>query len=335
MRVKLLEGTVATVTGAGRGLGREEALLLRQLGAWVVVNDRGVEWDGTSSDDRPATLVAEEIRAGSWTAMANYSDVASAGGARELLDQAIDEFGSLDILVNNAGILRDGMVFSIDPGTWNAVIEVHLYRHFLTTRWAWEYWRTQAKTARDGSPMRSLILTSAASGLFGNASQTNINVAKTGIVGLTIAAAKELRKSGVTCNAIAPRARTRMTSTTFETSTRAGDRSQRRGIRPDGSGKVAPLVAYLASRRRAMSPAGCSSSTSEPSAEFGCAHFEATIVKPGRWPVEQVAERTRNCSPTYPPITSKARRATRFYRVRPNQQATRWRTDDPGCPSRN
>jgi NAD(P)-dependent dehydrogenase (short-subunit alcohol dehydrogenase family) len=301
--VKLLEGKVAVVTGAGRGIGREEALYLGQLGARVVVNDRGVEWDGTSSDDRPATLVAEEIRAAGGEATANYADIATPAGARELIDQAIDELGGLDILVNNAGILRDGMIFSIDPDDWKAVIDVHLNGHFFTTRWASEYWRARAKeTSDDAEPAeRSLILTSSESGLFGNTGQANYDVAKMAIVSLTIAAAKELRKYGVTCNAIAPRARTRMTTSTFQNSSRSDEFSGTTAeFDPMDPANIAPFVGYLASPHARHV-------TGQVFIVYGGAigrvrlpHLESMILKSGRWTVEELVERAAELFKTVP-----------------------------------
>jgi NAD(P)-dependent dehydrogenase (short-subunit alcohol dehydrogenase family) len=300
--VDLLEGKVAVVTGAGRGIGREEALLLGRLGAHVVVNDRGVEWDGTSMDDRPATLVAAEIRDAGGVAAANFSDIATPDGARELVDQAIREFGDLDILVNNAGILRDGMIFSVDPLAWKAVVDVHLYGHFLTTRWASEHWRARAKQAPGDPSPRSVVFTSSESGLFGNAGQSNYDVAKMGIASLTIAAAKELRKYGVTCNAIAPRARTRMTTSTFENSARSAEFAAKdAGFDPMDPANVAPFVAYLAG------PDACDV-TGQVFIVYGGAvarvrlpHVESTILKEGRWTVDELAVSARELFSTLPP----------------------------------
>ena len=218
----ILAGKVAVVTGAGRGIGREEAVLLGSLGASVVVNDLGSAAP-EAGGVRPADLVASQIRDSGGAASANYSDVATPSGAQELVTQAVDEFGDLDILVNNAGILGDGMIFSIEPDAWERVVDVHLLGHFLPTRAASRYWRERAKSS-DGPPdPRTLVMTSSESGLFGNAAQTNYDVAKMGIVSLTIAASRELAKYGVTCNAIAPRARTRMTTGTFDNSARVGE----------------------------------------------------------------------------------------------------------------
>jgi len=234
-----LEGKVAIVTGAGRGIGRCEALLLAEEGAKVVVNDLGGEWDGTGQDNRPAQQVVDEIKAAGGEAAANYDNVASWEGARNLVTQAIDEFGQLNILVNNAGILRDKMSFNMDESDWDSVIEVHLKGHFAPTRFAAAYWREQSKS---GNPVTGRIInTSSESGLFGNAGQANYGAAKGGIATMTVVFARELGRYGVTSNAIAPRARTRMTEGTFG-QLGAGDG----GFDPWAPENVAPAVAWLA-----------------------------------------------------------------------------------------
>ncbi len=210
----VLDGKVAIVTGAGRGIGRGEAILLASEGAKVVVNDLGGDWDGTGKDDRPAQQVVEDIIAAGGEAVANYDDVADWDGADRLINQAIDTYGDLDILVNNAGILRDGMSFNLDEAAWDAVIRVHLKGHFSPAHHAAVYWRAQAKAGKDVSGR--IINTSSESGLYGNAGQANYAAAKAGIASLTVVLAHELTKYGVTVNCIAPRARTRMTERTFE-----------------------------------------------------------------------------------------------------------------------
>jgi NAD(P)-dependent dehydrogenase (short-subunit alcohol dehydrogenase family) len=236
-----LDGKVAIVTGAGRGIGRGEALLLAAEGAKVVVNDLGTEWDGVGKDDRPAQQVVDEIVAAGGEAVANYDDVASWDGARALIAQAIDTFGDLNVLVNNAGILRDKMAFNFDEDDWDSVIRVHLKGHFAPSRFAVEHWRTQGKA---GKPVYGRIVnTSSESGLFGNAGQVNYAAAKAGIASMTIVLAREMKKYGVTVNAIAPRARTRMTTATFDGfgAPKEGEFDQ---WNPDN---IAPTVAWLAS----------------------------------------------------------------------------------------
>ena len=234
-----LDGKVAIVTGAGRGIGRCEALLLASEGAKVVVNDLGGDWAGEGKDDRPAQQVVDEIKAAGGEAAANYDDVGSWEGAQKLVRQAIDTFGELNILVNNAGILRDKMSFNMDESDWDSVIKVHLKGHFAPTRFAGAYWREQSKA---GKPVTGRIInTSSEAGLFGNAGQANYAAAKAGIAAMTVVFARELQRYGVTANAIAPRARTRMTEGTFSVPT-AGE-GEFDVWAPDN---VAPIVAWLA-----------------------------------------------------------------------------------------
>lgn len=240
-----LEGLAAIVTGAGRGLGRAEALELARLGAAVVVNDYGQPGrDGSGEADAgPAEQVADEIRAAGGQAIAHTGDVGDHQQARELVELAIAEFGKLDILVNNAGILRDRMVFSMTEGEWDAVIRVHLKGHFNTTRFASAHWRERSKAA--GGPVYGRIVnTSSEAFLAGSAGQPNYAAAKGGIVGLTTSTALALAKCGVTANAICPRARTRMTEDVFSG---AGFEQPESGLDPLAPEHVAPLVGYLAS----------------------------------------------------------------------------------------
>ncbi|MGW2723790.1 3-oxoacyl-ACP reductase [Streptomyces sp. NPDC001492] len=238
-----LEGLSAVVTGAGRGLGRAEALELARLGAAVVVNDFGQPGrDGSGQASAgPAEQVAAEIRAAGGKALAHTGDVADFQQARELVELAIGEFGKLDILVNNAGILRDRMVFSMTEDEWDAVIRVHLKGHFNTTHFAAAHWRERSKAA--GAPVYGRIVnTSSEAFLAGSAGQPNYAAAKGGIVGLTTSTALALAKYGVTANAICPRARTRMTEDVF-----AGFEQPADGLDPLAPEHVAPLVGYLAS----------------------------------------------------------------------------------------
>ena len=201
----LLDGKVAVVTGAGRGIGREEALLLAAEGARVVVNDVGAGLHGEGSGDaHPAEEVVALIAANGGEAAVNGDDISSWAGGKNVVDQAIDTFGSLDILVNNAGILRDKMSFNMDESDWDDVIRVHLKGHFAATHHAAVYWRNRAKAGEDVSGR--IINTSSEAGLFGNAGQANYAAAKAGIAALTWVEARELSRYGVTANAIAPRA---------------------------------------------------------------------------------------------------------------------------------
>ena len=206
---KLCEGRVAVVTGAGRGIGREHALLLAEHGAKVVVNDLGGEPDGTGADLTPAQQVAAEIAAMGGDAIVNGDDVSDFNGAKRMIDQAIDAFGTLDILINNAGILRDRMVFSMPEADWDAVIKVHLKGTFAPTHHASVYWREEAKTGRQLDAR--IINTTSPSGIYGNVGQTNYGAAKAGIAAFSVISAMELVRYGITVNCIAPGALTRLT----------------------------------------------------------------------------------------------------------------------------
>ncbi|MGW2930424.1 3-oxoacyl-ACP reductase [Streptomyces sp. NPDC001156] len=243
-----LEGLCAVVTGAGRGLGRAEALELARLGAAVVVNDYGQPGrDGSGEASAvPAEEVAAAIRAAGGRAVAHTGDVADFSEACDLVELAVAEFGKLDVLVNNAGILRDRMVFSMSEDEWDAVIRVHLKGHFNTTRFAAAHWRARAK-AGDGTVYGRIVNTSSEAFLAGSAGQPNYAAAKGGIVGLTTSTAFALAKYGVTANAICPRARTRMTQDVF-----AGLERLDEGLDPLAPEHVAPLVGYLASPAAAL-----------------------------------------------------------------------------------
>jgi NAD(P)-dependent dehydrogenase (short-subunit alcohol dehydrogenase family) len=207
----LFDGKVAIVTGAGRGIGREEALLLASEGAAVVVNDLGGESTGEGADQRPAQQVVDEITAAGGKGAANYDDCSDWAGAERLVNQAVETFGGLDVLINNAGILRDKMSFNMTEAEWDAVIKVHLKGHFAPSHFAAAYWRQKSKDT--GAPANAKIVnTSSESGLYGNAGQANYAAAKAGIASLTIVMARELSRSGVRVNAIAPVALTRLTA---------------------------------------------------------------------------------------------------------------------------
>jgi NAD(P)-dependent dehydrogenase (short-subunit alcohol dehydrogenase family) len=208
-----LEGKVAIVTGAGRGIGREHALALARAGARVVVNDRGSSLAGEGEDASPAQEVVNEIVAAGGGAVASYADVSDFGAAEELINRAVDRYGGLDILVLNAGILRDRMLVNMTEEEWDGVVNVHLKGHFAPLRHAAAHWRERSKA---GEEVRARVVnTSSPSGLFGNVGQANYGAAKAGIAALTTIAALELQRYGVTVNAIAPNARTRMTEQAF------------------------------------------------------------------------------------------------------------------------
>jgi NAD(P)-dependent dehydrogenase (short-subunit alcohol dehydrogenase family) len=242
-----LDGRVAIITGAGRGIGREHALLFATEGAKVVVNDLGGAADGSGEDATPAEELAAEIRAQGGSAIANHDDVADWEGAQRLVNSAIEEFGALHVLVNNAGILRDRVVVNMTAEEWDAVVRVHLRGHFLPTKWAASYWRELAKA---GTPVKaSIINTTSTSGLLSNSGQTNYGAAKSGIATFTEICQKELSRYGVRCNAIAPAARTRLTATIPGSEQREAERAESAeasGFDKFDAGNISPFVAYLA-----------------------------------------------------------------------------------------
>ncbi|ETK31389.1 SDR family oxidoreductase [Microbispora sp. ATCC PTA-5024] len=237
----IMEGRVVIVTGAARGIGRGHALEFARQGARVVVNDLGAEVDGTGSSTGAAGEVVEEIRAMGGEAVVDGEDVSDFEGAGRLVRTAIERFGDLHVLVNNAGILRDRMIVNMTPEEWDAVIGVHLRGTFAPLRHAAAYWRARAK---DGEPVDARVVnTTSSSGIYGNAGQANYGAAKAGIAALTIIAAKELARYGVTVNAVAPAALTRMTENLVP-----GRRpSSEDGFDPSAPDNIAPLVVWLGS----------------------------------------------------------------------------------------
>jgi NAD(P)-dependent dehydrogenase (short-subunit alcohol dehydrogenase family) len=240
--VGTFDGKVALVTGAGRGIGRAEAMLLAAEGAQVVVNDVGGAADGSGSDAGPAQVVVDEIVDAGGQATANTDDISSWAGAEALVGQAVEHFGGLDVVINNAGILRDRLSFNMTEQEWDSVIAVHLKGHFAVTRHAAAWWKARSKES--GYPVSAAVVNTASeSGLYGNAGQANYAAAKAGIAGMTLVLARELERIGVRVNAIAPVARTRLTEAL------AGDY-----MKPDGSGfdrfspdNVAAVACWLAS----------------------------------------------------------------------------------------
>lgn len=238
-----LDGRVAIITGAGRGIGREHALLFAAEGAKVVVNDLGATNDGTGADMSPAQQVVEEIRDLGGEAVVNGDDVADWEGAQRLINSAVTAFGDLDILVNNAGILRDRVLVNMTEQEWDAVIAVHLKGHFAPTRWAATYWREQHKAGI--TKPRNIVHTSSTSGLFANPGQSNYGAAKTGIATFSQIVAKELTRYGVKSNTIAPGARTRLT---LATPGLEDLMTPKQGVFDAWDpANISPLVAYLAS----------------------------------------------------------------------------------------
>jgi len=239
-----LDGRVAIITGAGRGLGREHALLFAAEGAKVVVNDLGGAADGGGSDRTAAESVADEINAMGGEAVANGDNVADWDGGQALVQTALDAFGRLDILVNNAGILRDRMLVSMSEEEWDSVVTVHMKGHFVPTRWAANHWREQVKAGNEVKA--SIINTSSTSGLLGNPGQTNYGAAKAGIGSFSIICAKELSRYGVRSNCIAPAARTRLTEATPGLGEIVKPPAEADTFDVWDPANVSPLVAYLA-----------------------------------------------------------------------------------------
>ena len=277
----LLDGRVAIVTGAGRGIGAGIARLFAREGASVVVCDLGVEVDGSGKDVGPAQQVVAEIEAGGGRAVVNNADVADHAAAEALVRQAIDTFGKLDVLVNVAGILRDRMVFNMSEEEWDAVIRVHLRGTFNTTKHAAAYWRE----LRDPEAHHRLINFTSVSGLHGAPGQPNYAAAKMGIVGLTYSCANALARYGVTANAISPAAATRMTASIPD--------DRRRSPRDDGERapeNVAPVVAYLASERSDWCSGQVIHAGGYQVALYNRPEVIRQVVSDGPWDLERLAD---------------------------------------------
>lgn len=243
----LLDGKTIIITGAGRGLGREHALLIASEGANVVVNDLGGSLDGEGEDKAAAQVVVEEIIAAGGNAVGNVDNIATMSGATSLLAVAIEKFGDVTGLVNNAGILRDHMLVNMTEEEWDSVINVHLRGHFCPTRVMAEYWRAQSKEGKEVNA--SMVHTTSTSGLLGNVGQTNYGAAKAGIAAFSQICAMELDRYGIRSNAIAPAARTRMTEHTpgFEDMVKKPE--DENAFDAWHPGNVSPMVAYLLSDR--------------------------------------------------------------------------------------
>jgi NAD(P)-dependent dehydrogenase (short-subunit alcohol dehydrogenase family) len=284
-----LDGRVAVITGAGRGIGREHALLFAREGARVVVNDLGGGVDGTGADAGPAQDVVQEIKAMGGEAVANTDSCADWQGGQRIIQTALDTFGELHVLVNNAGILRDRMLTNMSEEEWDAVINVHLKGHFVPLHFAAAYWREQAKA---GAPVKaSVINTSSTSGLFGNVGQTNYGAAKTAIATLAIIAQMELDRYGVRVNAIAPAAMTRLIQTIPGVENRPkADPGQ---FDPRDPANVSPFVAYLATescpiKGKVFFVSGGEVGLFEPFT------IVERIRKDGRWTVEELEREAKH-----------------------------------------
>ena len=236
----LCDGRVVVITGAGNGIGRSHALLFAKEGAKVVVNDIGVSRDGTGVDAGPAQQVVDEIKAAGGEAIAHTDDISTWDGAKSLIQLAIDTLGTIDVVVNNAGILRDRMMVNMTESEWDAVIKVHLKGTFGPAHFAAEYWRDKSK-AGEAVDAR-IINTTSPSGIFGNVGQANYGAAKAGIAAFTVITSQELSRYGVTVNAIAPTAFTRMTEDLGMMSGLTDE--QKEALGPDS---ISPLVVWLGS----------------------------------------------------------------------------------------
>jgi NAD(P)-dependent dehydrogenase (short-subunit alcohol dehydrogenase family) len=281
----LLDGRVAIITGAGRGLGREHALLFAGEGARLVINDLGSGNDGTGADVVPAEEVAAEVRAMGGEAIANGDDIADWEGAQHLINTAIETYGDLDVLVNNAGILRDRVLVNMTEDEWDAVIAVHLKGHFAPSRWAAAYWREEHKAGR--GKRRNLVHTSSTSGLLANPGQSNYGAAKSGIATFSQIAAKELSRYDVLSNCIAPGARTRLTLATPGLEDIMSAKEDAFDVWDPAN--VSPLVAYLAS-------ADCAFTGETFYVQGGVVkrvrswEMAETVEHPGRWSVAELAD---------------------------------------------
>ncbi|MBN9620383.1 MAG: SDR family oxidoreductase [Actinobacteria bacterium] len=289
-----LDGRVAVITGAGRGIGREHALLFAREGARVVVNDLGGANDGSGADAGPAHEVAAEITAAGGQAVANTDNVATWDGAAALVRQAVDAFGRLDVVVNNAGILRDGYVASLTEQQWDDVIAVHLKGHFAVLRHAAQYWKERAKA---GEPVTAAVInTASASGTFlPNAGQVNYGAAKAGIAALSLVAALELERYGVRVNCIAPIARTRLTLATPGMGALFAQPVAEGEFDAFSPANISPLVAYLATE-------ACPHNGKVFGVQGGSIqellgwHAARTIEADGPWTIGDIAERTADWS---------------------------------------
>jgi len=283
-----LEGRVAVITGAGRGIGREHALLFAREGAKIVVNDLGGDNAGNGADSGPAHEVVDEIVAAGGTAVASTENVATWSGAESLVLQAIAEFGRLDVLVNNAGILRDSFIAGMEESHWDAVIAVHLKGHFAMLRHAAAYWKAQSKAG--DQPNAAVINTASGSGVtIPNPGQVNYGSAKAGIAAMTLIAAEELERYGVRVNAIAPIARTRLTLATPGMGSLMAEPEQGE-LDLFSPANISPLVAYLATEKCPITGKVYAVQGGAISA-LGGWHDVETIETDGAWQIDDIASR--------------------------------------------
>jgi NAD(P)-dependent dehydrogenase (short-subunit alcohol dehydrogenase family) len=283
-----LDGRVAVITGGGRGIGREHALLFAKEGAKVVVNDLGGDNTGEGADSGPAHEIVDEIVAAGGSAVANTENIATWDGAESVVQQAITEFGRLDVLVNNAGILRDSFIAGMEEAHWDAVIAVHLKGHFAMLRHAAAYWKAQSKSG--DQPIAAVINTASGSGVtLPNAGQANYGSAKAAIAALTLIAAEELERYGVRVNAIAPIARTRLTLATPGMGSLMAEPEEGE-LDLFSPANISPLVAYLATEK-------CPTTGKVYAVQGGAIstlsgwHDVETIETDGLWLIDDIAAR--------------------------------------------
>lgn len=286
-----LDGRIAVITGAGRGIGREHALLFAREGAMVVVNDLGGSNTGEGADTGPAHEVVDEIVAAGGRALANTENIATWEGAQSVVQQAIDEFGGLDVLVNNAGILRDSFIAGMEESAWDAVLAVHLKGHFAMLHHAAAYWKAQSKAGNQ--PNAAVVNTASGSGLtIANAGQVNYGAAKAGIAAMTLVAAEELERYGVRVNAIAPIARTRLTLATPGMGELMGA-PEDGGLDLFSPANISPLVAYLASEKCPLTGKVFAVQGGAIS-ELAGWHDVKTIETDGLWLIDDIATRLQS-----------------------------------------
>jgi NAD(P)-dependent dehydrogenase (short-subunit alcohol dehydrogenase family) len=289
-----LDGRVAVITGAGRGIGREHALLFAREGAHVVVNDLGGANDGSGADAGPAQQVVDEIVAAGGQAVANTDNVATWDGAEGLVRQAVDEFGRLDVVINNAGILRDGFIAGLDEKQWDDVIAVHLKGHFAVMRHAAAYWKERSKAGDQVAG--AIVNTASASGTFvPNAGQVNYGAAKAGIAAITLVAALELERYGVRANCIAPIARTRLTLSTPGMGAFFAQPVAEGEFDAFSPANISPLVAYLATEKCPHNGKvfGVQGGSIQQLAGW---HITRTTDTDRPWTIDEIAERTADWS---------------------------------------
>ncbi|ORA20144.1 SDR family oxidoreductase [Mycobacterium arosiense] len=284
----VLEGRITVITGAGRGIGREHALLFAREGASVVVNDLGSSNAGEGTDAGPAHDVVDEILAAGGKAVANTDNIATWDGAASLIEQAVSEFGGLDVIINNAGILRDGFIAGMEETQWDAVLAVHLKGHFAMLHHAAAYWKAQSKAGNQ--PNAAVVNTASSSGVtIPNAGQVNYGSAKAGIAAMTLIAAEELHRYGVRVNAIAPIARTRLTLATPGIGALMGEPKEGE-LDLFSPANISPLVGYLASDKCPLTGKVFAVQGGTIS-ELAGWHDVKTIETDGAWLIDDIAAR--------------------------------------------